>query len=84
MTVHINGIQTSDKVDEDIVDALGNLLEESVGNLLVGGILREVNGDKQLLCLLIDVADVDTTLVSEKDPIALHKHMNMLVYRGTV
>jgi hypothetical protein len=53
------------------VYTLGNLLQESSGDLLVSGVLLQVNGNEELLSLLIDVTDIDTTLVGEEDPVTL-------------
>ena len=55
---------------------LGDLLQESSGNLLVGRVLLEVDGDEQLLSLLVDVADIDTALVGEEDPVALKRKVS--------
>jgi hypothetical protein len=48
-----------------------NLLQEGSSNLLVRGVLGQINGDQNLLSLLIDIANVNTTLVGEEDPVAL-------------
>jgi hypothetical protein len=53
------------------VDALGHLRQKSLCDLLIGRVLREVDGDEELLSLLIDVTNIDTTFVSEEDPVAL-------------
>jgi hypothetical protein len=53
------------------VDASGDLLQEGCRNLIVGRVFGQVNGDEELLCLRIDIANVDTSLVREEDPIAL-------------
>jgi hypothetical protein len=53
------------------VDTRGDLLQESGSNLLVGGVLLEVDGNEKLLSLLVDITNIDTTLVGEEDPIAL-------------
>ena len=53
------------------MNTLGNLLQEGGSDLLVRGVLLEVNGDEKLLSLLVDITDIDTTLVGEEDPIAL-------------
>jgi hypothetical protein len=53
------------------VDTLGNLLEKSSGNLLVGGVLSEVDGNQELLSLGVNITDINTTLVGEEDPVAL-------------
>jgi hypothetical protein len=71
LAVHIHGIQSGDEVDQDVVDALRDLLEERGGDLLIGRIFRKINGDEELLGLGIDIADVDTTLMGEEDPVAL-------------
>jgi hypothetical protein len=71
LAVDVDGIKSGDEVDKDVVDTLGNLLEESSGNLLVGGVLSEVDGDQELLSLGVNITDINTTLVGEEDPIAL-------------
>lgn len=50
---------------------LGNLAQEGRCNLLIGREFLEVDRDKKLLSLLINITDIDTTLMGEKDPIAL-------------
>jgi hypothetical protein len=40
---------------------------------LVGRELAEVDGDEKLLGLLVDITNIDTTLVSEVNPIALKR-----------
>jgi hypothetical protein len=47
------------------VDTLGDLLEESCCDFFVGGVLFEVDWDKKLLSLLVDIANIDTSLVRE-------------------
>lgn len=71
VAVNVDGVEAADEVDEDVVDTLGDLAQQSRGNLLVGGVLREVNGDEKLLSLLVDITNIDTTLVGEEDPVAL-------------
>ncbi len=53
------------------MDALGHLLQQGGGDLLVGGVLCEVDGDEELLGLGVDIADINTTLVGEQNPVAL-------------
>jgi hypothetical protein len=53
------------------VHALGDVLEESGSDLVVGGVLGEVDGDQELLSLSVDITNVDTTLVGEEDPVTL-------------
>ena len=50
---------------------LGNLLQKSGSNLVIGGVLGEVDWDEELLSLLVNITNIDTTFVGEKDPIAL-------------
>lgn len=71
LAVDVDGIQAGDEVHQDIVDTLGHLVQQRSGNLLVGGVLLEVDGDEELLGLRVDITNVDTTLVSEEDPVAL-------------
>lgn len=49
----------------------GDLFQESGSDVLVGGIFLEVDGNQQLLGLLIDIANIDTTLVGKEDPVTL-------------
>lgn len=71
LAVDVDGVEARDEVDENIVDALGNLGEKGRGNGLVGGVLGKVDGDEELLSLLINVTNIDTTLVCEENPVAL-------------
>jgi len=71
LAVNVDGVEARDEVNKDVVDTLRNLLEESGSNLLVGGVLLEVDGYQKLLSLSIDITDIDTTLVGEEDPVTL-------------
>lgn len=71
LAVHVDGVQAGDEVDQNIVDTLGDLAQESLGDLLVGGVLLEVDGNEQLLSLGVNITDVNTTLVGEEDPVTL-------------
>lgn len=71
LAVNVDGVQARDEVNQDIVNTGGDLAQQGRGNLLVGGVLLEVDGDQQLLGLSIDITDVNTTLVSEEDPVTL-------------
>jgi hypothetical protein len=71
LAVNVDSVEARDEVNKDVVDTLRNLLEESGSNLLVGRVLLEVDGDQKLLCLSIDITDIDTTLVSEENPVTL-------------
>lgn len=55
------------------MNTLGNLLQESGGDLLVGRILLEVDRNEKLLSLLVNITNIDTTLVGEEDPITLKR-----------
>jgi hypothetical protein len=72
LAVDIDGIEAGDEVDEDIVNTLGDLLEESGSNLLVGRVLCKIHGDQELLSLGVDIANINTTLVGEENPVALY------------
>lgn len=72
LAIDVDGVEAGDEVHEDIVDTLGDVFQESRGNLLVGGVILQVNGDKELLSFGVDITDVDTTLVGEENPIALN------------
>ena len=50
---------------------LRDLAQQRLGDFIVGGVVFEVDRDEQLLGLGIDIADVDTALVSEEDPVTL-------------
>lgn len=51
--------------------ALGDFLQEGRGNFLVRGVLLEVDGNEKLLSLLINITNIDTTLMGEEDPVTL-------------
>jgi hypothetical protein len=53
------------------VHALGDLRQELLSDLRIGGVFGEVDGYQQLLSLRIDIANVDSSLVGEEDPVAL-------------
>jgi hypothetical protein len=53
------------------VNARRHLLQQSSRKLFVGREVFEVNGDQNLLSLGIDITDVDTTFVSEENPVTL-------------
>jgi hypothetical protein len=53
------------------VDTLGHLAQQVGRDLLVRGVFLEVDGDEELLSLLINIANIDTALVGEEDPITL-------------
>lgn len=53
------------------MDALGDVLQQCGGNLVVGRVVLQVDGDEQLLGFGVDIADVDPALVGEEDVVAL-------------
>jgi hypothetical protein len=73
LAVDVDGIEPRDEVNEDIVNTLRNLLQESGGDLLVRGELLEVDRNEKLLSLLVNITNIDTTLVGEEDPITLKR-----------
>lgn len=64
------------------MDALGDLAQETGGDLLVGGVFFEVDGDEDLLSLGVDIADINTALVGEEDVVALSKRVSRLISVG--
>jgi hypothetical protein len=64
------------------VDALGDLLQESLCDLLVRRILGEIDRDEQLLGLCVDVTDVNTALMGEEDPVTLPRTMLASCVKG--
>ena len=73
LAVNVDGVQPRDEVNEDIVNTLRNLLQKSGGDLLVRRVFLEVDRNEKLLSLLIDITNIDTTLVGEEDPITLKR-----------
>jgi hypothetical protein len=74
LAVDVNGVEAGDKVNQDRMHTLGNVLEEACSDLLVAGILAQVDGDEHLLSLGVDIANLNTTFVVEEDPVSLHFH----------
>ena len=72
LKVDVDRVETEDEVDQHAVNALWHLLQESRSNLVLEGVAAVGNdGDQHLLGLLVDITDVDTTLVGEEDPVTL-------------
>lgn len=55
------------------MNTLRDLLQESGSNLLVGRVFLEVDGNEKLLSLLVNITNINTTLVGEEDPITLQR-----------
>ena len=53
------------------MDSAGNFLKQGRGDLFVGWILGEVDGYEDFLGFGIDIANINTTLVCEEDPVTL-------------
>lgn len=66
------------------MDALGDLAEQSLRNLIVGRILGQVDRNQQLLCLGVNIADIDTTLVCEENPVALEIILANFMTNGVI
>jgi hypothetical protein len=71
LAVNVDGVKTSDKVDKNVVDALGDLSKENFGDLGIGWVLLQVDGYQKFLGLGINVTNIDTTFVGEENPVAL-------------
>jgi hypothetical protein len=82
LAVDVDSIQSRDEVNQDIVDTLRDLLQESCSKLLVGGVLGKVNWNENLLGFGIDITDIDTTLVCEENPIALTGKNNISTWHA--
>ena len=72
LTVDVDGVKTGNEVNKDVVNTGGHLAEKALGDLLVAGVLLEVDGDQELLSLCVNITDLDTTLVVEENPVALN------------
>ena len=55
------------------MNTLWNLFQESRSDFIVRRVFGEVNGDENLLGFCIDITDIDTTFVCEKNPITLEQ-----------
>jgi hypothetical protein len=73
LALDIDGVEATDEVYQDVMNTLGDLLEQNLGNFFVGRVLRKVYWDEKLLGFGIDIANINTTLVGEVNPIALLK-----------
>ena len=71
LRVDVDGVEADDEVEQDIVDTLRDVLQERLSQLLMCREFLEVNWDKDLLGLLVNITDIDTTLVGEEDPVTL-------------
>ena len=71
LAVDVDGVEAGDEIDQDGVHALGHVLQQAGRDLVVAGVLLEIDGDEQLLGFGVDIADVDTALVVEEDPVTL-------------
>lgn len=71
LAVDVDGVQAGNEVDKDVVNTGGHLAEEALGDLLVAGVLLEVDGNQELLSLCVNITNLNTTLVVEENPVAL-------------
>lgn len=71
LAIDVDGVQAGDEVDEDIVYAFWHLLQQGRRDLFVRWILGEVNRDEELLSFCVNIADINTTFMGKKDPVAL-------------
>jgi len=58
------------------VDTLWHLLQQCRGDLFVRGVILEVDGNEQLLSLLINITNIDTTFMSEENPVSLKRKVS--------
>jgi len=73
LTVDVDSVKTGDEVDQNVVNTLWHVVQESGCNLFVGWVLRKVDGDEELLRLCVDITNIDTTLVGEENPVTLKR-----------
>lgn len=71
LAVDVDGVEAGDEVDEDVVQPLGYLAEQAGRDLLVAGVLLEVDGDEQLLSFGVDVTHVHASFMRKQYPVAL-------------
>lgn len=71
LRVDVDGVQADNEVNQNVVKTLRNLAQQASGDLLVGGEVLQVDGNQELLGLSINITDINTTLVVEKNPITL-------------
>jgi len=65
LTVNVDGVKSGDEVDQDVVNALGYLLQQCRRDRLICWVFRQVNWDEYLLRLGVNITNVDTTLMGE-------------------
>ena len=53
------------------MNAFGYLLQQGLGNLLVGRILREINWYEKLLRLGVNITNIHTTFMRKENPVPL-------------
>lgn len=82
MAVDVDGVESGDEVDEDVVYTLGHLFEERRRNLFVGWVFREVDGNQKLLGLGVDITNINTSFVCEQDPVTLDSESVLIGYRA--
>lgn len=64
--VDVDAVQADEEVDESLLLGLGNMSQEAVLDLIARGELF-ADGQLEAESLCIDIANIDTTLVSEED-----------------
>ena len=72
MAVDVDSIESRDEVDQDVMDAVRNLLQQCSGYFGIRWILGQVNGNQKLLSFSIDITDIYTTLIGEENPVTLY------------
>jgi imidazole glycerol phosphate synthase subunit HisF len=80
LTVDIDGVQTRDEINEHIVDSLGDFAEQGLCDFSIGWVFRQVHRNEELLSFGVDITNVNSTLVSKEDNIALFAMVSMRVY----
>ena len=79
--VDVDTVKTDQEVGKDVLLGLGDVGEKG-GNERFPVWERVVDGDQQLERLGVDIADLDTTFVSEENPVSLSGRVDTNVVLG--
>jgi hypothetical protein len=81
--VDVDTVEADNEVAEDVLLSLGDVGEERLDHLLTG---REglADGEEELERLGVDIADVDTALVGEVDPVTVTERVDADIVLGVL
>lgn len=75
MQVDVDGVEANEEIDESLFLRIGDMGEKRRLDSISRG-ERLADSDRKAESLCIDIADIDTTLVSEKNFVALASRVN--------